>query len=402
MKYLLTAFCALLLFSCSDDDNPVSNPVANRTVIIYISGENSLSSFAPGDLSEMASASTAIGGNNHLVVFFDNASSTQMPYIAELKDGKVVNDKVYEEDFYASDPDRMREVLTYIMQRWPAKSYGIDLWGHASGWFITGDTIATAAKSASRAYGIDNGMNTTSDRGKWINIPSLANVFSQLPHKILFLMGDCCFFQCVESAYELKDCVSYIIGSPSEVPGDGAAYGEVIPLLFNEKENFYKDIIDTWEEFTIANDFDHLGVPLSCIYTGVAERFASATARLMPQLLKYDNFANKRLVYYGQFADDNGKKAKGYYDAMNIVMEYATDDAALAEWKSALSSFVPYSKMATKWVQNTGVDFSSFDVNEQTYSGVSMFVPQPMYESLSPNPNESIKQMKWAKAVGLD
>lgn len=401
MKYLLTAFCALLLFSCSDDDNPVSNPEANRTVIIYISGENSLSSFAPGDLSEMTEASTAIGGNNHLVVFFDNASSTEMPYIAELKNGKVLKDKQYEEDFLASDPDRMREVLTYIMQRWPAKSYGIDLWGHASGWFITADTIATA-KASSRAYGIDNGKNTTSDRGKWINIPSLANVFSQLPHKILFLMGDCCFFQCVESAYELKDCVSYIIGSPSEVPGDGAAYGEVIPLLFNEKENFYKDIIDTWEEFTIANDFDHLGVPLSCIYTGVAERFASATARLMPQLLKYDNFANKRLVYYGQFADDNGKKAKGYYDAMNIVMEYATDDAALAEWKSALSSFVPYSKMATKWVQNTGVDFSSFDVNEQTFSGVSMFIPQPMYESLTPNPNESIKQMKWAKAVGLD
>ena len=61
MKYLLTAFCAFVLFSCSDDDNPVSNPEANRTVIIYISGENSLSSFAPGDLSEMASASSAIG-----------------------------------------------------------------------------------------------------------------------------------------------------------------------------------------------------------------------------------------------------------------------------------------------------------------------------------------------------
>ena len=51
MKYLLTAFCALLLFSCSkDDDKPTTPPLASRTVIIYISGENSLSSFAPDDL----------------------------------------------------------------------------------------------------------------------------------------------------------------------------------------------------------------------------------------------------------------------------------------------------------------------------------------------------------------
>ena len=206
MKYLLTAFCAFVLFSCSDDDNPVSNPEANRTVIIYISGENSLSSFAPGDLSEMASASTDIGSNNHLVVFFDNASSTEMPYIAELKDGKVVKDKQYEEDFYASDPDRMREVLTYIMQRWPAKSYGIDLWGHASGWFITGDTIATT-QAATRAYGIDNGKNKETDSGKWINIPSMAKVFSQLPSKFLFIVGDCCFFQCVEAAFQFINCM---------------------------------------------------------------------------------------------------------------------------------------------------------------------------------------------------
>ncbi|MGM9734600.1 MAG: clostripain-related cysteine peptidase [Prevotella sp.] len=400
MKYLLTAFCALFLFSCSDDDHPSPIPEVNRTVIIYISGENSLSSFAPGDLEEMAEASKLVESKNHLVVFFDNASSRQMPYIAELKNGEIVKDKEFSEDFYASDPERMREILTYIMQRWPADTYGIDLWGHASGWLVTADTIATA-KASSRAFGIDNGKNTTSDSGMWINIPSLAKVFSQLPNKFYFLMGDCCFFQCVESAYELKDCVEYIIGSPSEVPGDGAAYREVIPLMFNESQVFYKDLIDKWEEFTIANNPDHLGVPLSCIYTGGAERFAAATARLMPRLIKYDNFDDKRLVYYGSFIDDNGRKAKGYYDAKNIVMEYAADDEAFAEWTTELGYFIPYSKLADKWIQNTGVDFSTFDVNDDTFSGVSMFVPQPMYESLTPNPNETIKQFKWANAVGI-
>ena len=395
MKYLLTAFCALLLFSCSkDDDKPTTPPLASRTVIIYISGDNDLSCFALDDLEEMTEASKLIDSKNHLVVFFDNASTREMPYIAELKNGEVVKDTGlrFSEDFYAPDPEKMREILTYIMQRYPAKSYGIDLWGHGSGWFITADSIATA-KSPSRAYGVDN--------GKWINIPSLAKVFSQLPQPFLFVMGDCCFFQCVETAYEMKDCTRYIIGSPSEVPGDGAAYREVLPLAFSESADFYKDVIDKCEEFTIKTNYDKSGVPLSCMFTGGVERFAAATARLMPRLLMYDNFSNKRLLYYGRYPNDKGRTA--YYDPKNLLKEYATDAdaAALAEWNQALGQFVVYSKMASEWLQNTGVDFTDFDVNEQTFSGISMFVPQPMYESLSPNPNETIKQMKWAKAVGL-
>ena len=405
MKYLLTAFCALLLFSCSkDDDKPITPPLASRTVIIYISGENSLSSFAPDDLEEVIEASKLIDSKNHLVVFFDNASKSEMPYIAELKNGEVVKDTGlrFSEDFYAPDPEKMREILTYIMQRYPAKSYGIDLWGHGSGWLITNDSIATT-KTASRAYGIDNGENRSYDSGKWINIPSLAKVFSQLPQPFLFVMGDCCFFQCVDTAYEMKDCTRYIIGSPSEVPGDGAAYREVLPLAFSESADFYKDVIDKCEEFTIETNYDKSGVPLSCMFTGGVERFAAATARLMPRLLMYDNFEGKRVIYYGRFVADNGKKAKGYYDPKNLLKEYAADAdaAALAEWNQALGQFVVYSKMATEWLQNTGVYFTDFDVNEQTFSGISMFVPQPMYESLSPNPNETIKQMKWAKAVGL-
>ena len=397
MKYLLTAFCALCLFSCSDYDHPTPYPEFSRTVIIYISAENSLSSFAPSDLNEMAEASKNIADKDHLVVFFDHSSSSQKPYIAELKNGEVVKDKVFDADFYATDPDKMREILTYIMQRWPATDYGIDLWGHASGWIISNDSVSTT-KSVSRAYGIDNGNNYASDRGKWINIPSMAKVFSQLPHGFLFIIGDCCFFQCVETAYELKDCTHYIIGSPSEVPGDGATYREIVPLMFNRSEDFYKDIIDKWGKYATNGAY---GLPLSCINTVAAELFADATAKLMPDLLNYDNFAGKRLIYYGCPYDDKSRREKIFYDPMNLMLEYANDQTALAEWKNAMSYFVPYSKMASRWMQNTGVDFSSFDVNEQTFSGVSMFVPQPMYESLTPNPNETIKQMKWAKAVGL-
>ena len=110
-------------------------------------------------------------------------------------------------------------------------------------------------------------------------------------------MGDCCFFQCVETAYEMKDCTRYIIGPPSEEPGDGAAYREVLPLAFSESADFYKDMIDKSEEFTIETNYDKSGVPLSCMFTGGVELCAAATARLMPRLLMYDNFKGKRVIY---------------------------------------------------------------------------------------------------------
>ena len=399
MKYLLTAFCALFLFSCSDDDNETT--IAHTTLIVYIAGENSLSSFAPTDLKYITEASKGIGSNDHLVVFFDNASKTSMPYIAELKNGEIVKDtgKEFSEDFYSSDPDKMLEILTYIMQHYPAENYGIDLWGHASGWLVSNDSVASTRSS--RAYGIDNGNNSASDYGKWMNIPTMARVFSQLPHKFKFVIGDCCFFQCVESAYELKDCTDYVFGCPSEVPGYGGAYQVIIPKFFSDSPTFYEDVISTCSEIIGSGDE---GVPMSVIKTSEMERFAAATAKIMPDLLQYDDFQGKRLVYYGVFMDDKYKYKKGYYDPKNLVLEYAADNPYRQEWEDALKAMIPCCIKCKRWMANHetyGLDFSSFDVNDDTFSGVSMFVPQPMYESLTPNPNETIKQFKWANAVGI-
>ena len=55
MKHLLTIIIAILLLTaCSKDDEKETPAVpADRTVIVYIAGENNLSSFIQGDLNEM-------------------------------------------------------------------------------------------------------------------------------------------------------------------------------------------------------------------------------------------------------------------------------------------------------------------------------------------------------------
>ncbi|MDY3847947.1 MAG: clostripain-related cysteine peptidase [Prevotella sp.] len=405
MKYLLTAFCALLLFSCSDKDLPYSEVSAERTVIVYISAENGLAGFAQSDLNELIEASRHITKDQRLVVFYDDNNKTEPPYIALLKNGEVIKDTKlsFKEDFYSSDPEKMKLILSHIMHNYWADDFVLDLWGHGSGWVITNDTIEggqPASKTMSRAFGIDNGQNTTMDTGKWINITQMANIFNSLPARFRLIYGNNCFFQCIETAYELKDCTDYLMGAPAELPAETASYIDMIPLMFNKDIEFYKAIADKQYEECRYLDCTP---PMSVIYTGNLERLAKATSKLMPDIMKNDNFTGHRIITYGPLQDDSGRKAKGYYDMKNIVMEYAADNDAYREWKLAFDETVVYRLKSNKWetIFPAYINFSAFDVNDDTYGGVSMFIPQPMYNILSPCPNKTIQQMKWANAVGL-
>ena len=51
-----------------------------------------------------------------------------------------------------------------------------------------------------------------------------------MPH-LKFIMADCCNFMCLENLYELRDVCDYIIGSPAEIPAQGAPYYDIVPSL---------------------------------------------------------------------------------------------------------------------------------------------------------------------------
>ncbi|MGN0221798.1 MAG: clostripain-related cysteine peptidase, partial [Prevotella sp.] len=236
MKYLSMIFpcwmllCVLMACSSSEEEKATDTPAkAETTVIIYMAADNNLSSNADSNLVAIAKASAASNlSNNHLVAFVDKQSA--VPYIASFKDGKETKDTHYicNENFISANPEKMYETLAWIQTRYPANNYALILWGHSSGWLTENDTIAVPQQSIlSHAYGIDNGT--------WINIPTLATVLNKLK-RFKYIMADCCNFQCIEVAYELRNCCEYIIGSPAEEPSQGIPYDILTPLLFNTTE----------------------------------------------------------------------------------------------------------------------------------------------------------------------
>lgn len=414
MKYLLTAACLLFLFmgckSDNDDQKPADRKSCQRTVIFYLSGENTLSGNVNDDLQEIKKGSVGLADDDRIVAFIDREN--ELPYIAEIKDGKTTLDQslTFSEDFYASDPSKMQSILNHIMTQYPSKSYGLVLWGHADGWLITPDSIATDAASGSKrrlgvsvqSFGQDTGTDNKGARqgAKWINIPSLASTLESLPCKFRFIMADCCNFQCVETAYELRHCTDYLIGSPAEIPNYGAPYDKLLAYMFDESDLFYHGIVDTYysqEDYSGKN----YRVPLSVIRTDQLESLAHETKEVLSSIdsrhLKTDG-----ILYYWTVRYSNGY-APIMYD-MRALLSANLPQEAQDRINSAIDKAVVYSKFSDYWMSSgTRIGFGSFTTKAENSCSMSMFLPMDAYTATNMygNLNKSITQMQWYEASGL-
>ena len=415
MKKLVIALSIITLFAACHKDDDKEEIKADRTVIIYISGECSLWDYVNPDLKEMLSGSQTIGDNN-LVVYVDRSKTQEIPWLARIDKGDFVDSVSVKDiarvmnftpaqtsvadDPYSSEAQVMEGVLRYAINKYPSKNndYGLVLWGHGTGWLIK-DSISYTSMGRRRAYGVDNGRNAEFDNGKWLNIPSMAKVLSKLPH-LTYIFGDCCHMMCLENAYELRNVTDYIIGSPAEIPGEGAPYYTVVPALF-EKTTFWKSVVDRYYEQR-AGYYDE---PLSVIKTSEMENLANATKTVLKTFAGtfdgneiYPDLSN--LIHY--YYDYSGDR-QIYYDANDFILKFASTNE-YNTWKKALDQAVIYKKMATQWMTNVVPRYGSwmsfygdFEMTEEKYGGVSMFIPQWKFQYTH---NETIKQMGWYYAAG--
>ena len=403
-RNLLTYAAATLLTltACHHHEDEPDN-TSERTVLVYMSGENSLSANVGKDLTEMLAAKTD-SRNDCLLAYVDELNSTHVPYLTrivngEKKDSVSLRDMgISTGDANSADPAVMKAIINYAFRKYPSRTadYGLVLWGHASGWVVDDDSIATtaAARSPRRAYGIDSGKDSKDGKLAWINISSLAEVLRQVPH-LKFIFADCCNFQCLETLYELRHCADYIIGSPAEIPDDGAPYHTVAPAMF-ERDSFYTKIIDRYYRQMFS---DNKRVPLSAVKTSAIDALAKATRTVletMKDTLSQTPYPNMNgLIHY--------YRSPLHYDANDFIMTYAKKED-YEKWKEALNEAVVYKKMATIWVTDANwyYNYGDFTVTEENYGGVSMFVPQnPSVRAKYGEYNAAIRKTAWYYAVGL-
>ena len=402
----------VVMTACSSDDDafePVqpspkdheSRSVAQaKTVLVYMAGRNSLAEDVNKDLNEMKLGSKRLDSNDNLLVFVRRDKTEKMPWLARIKNG-VVTDSVSLSDMgitssdgenRASDPVVMEGVMHYAFSHYPAAdgNYGLVLWGHGSGWLMDNEV----KRVNSRAFGVDKGEY---GRALWMNIPTMANILKGMPH-LKFIMADCCNFMCLEVLYELRNVTDYIIGSPAEIPDQGAPYDEIVPDMFADGR-FYTSIIDKYYQSV----YGHL--PLTAVQTNQMEQLAQATRQTMQAVqsnLNGDYADMTGLIHYYHTDDDSDfhPEYNIFYDAGDFFLAHAPQDA-YQQWKQSLDQAVVEHRNATIWSTDKpwSMKYSDFTVTDQKMHGVSMFVKQNPAKGNYAKWNEDIKKMAWWNAI---
>ncbi len=407
MKHLSAAVLALFaLLSCSScgHDDPEPTPQTfGRTVIVYMAAENNLSSYAQENIDDMMKGAKQLNANDRLLVFVDRNSKKEKPFIIRLtgNDAHPVDTLYkYTSDFYSSDAGKMKEVVEWCMSQCPSESYGLVLWGHADGWIVHTPTLRSLSRSnsirrRSRAFGWDTGDDISGD-DQWMEIADMRDALESLPHSFKFIFADCCAFQSVEVAYELRNVTDYIVASPAEIPGAGAPYKTVIPAMFNRTDDaLCRQLCDLYNEAGGTGN----RVAISAVSTAQMTHLAEATREVIINELNGKTFNMEGLVYYFNNVSMFSPAERIMYDMMDF-MRQNTSSETYTKWKQVYDAAVVYKRLSTQWDTYALVNFNDFTVTDDNFGGMSMFVPLERYNTTKENYNTLIKQTTWYEAVG--
>ena len=411
---ILTVGTMMSFTACSSDDEVLDevnnslqlrtsrNATAERTVLVYLAGKNNLSESLQTNLEQMKAGSKCIG-NNTLLAFVRRDIQGEQPWLARVSNGELTDSVSLDDmgistsNMQACNPELMEQVLKYAYSHYPANEYGLVLGGHSTGWLIEqepGDT---------RAFGVDNGDGYTysSRNRRWINVPTMASVLERVPH-LKFIFADCCNFMCLETMYELRNVTDYIIGSPAEIPAEGAPYEQIIPALY-EKDTFCTSIIDIYHRSQNGE------VPLSVVKTSAMDQLASATRYALDMVQEKigNGYADTQgLIHYGYSASSIQfhQEYNLFYDAGDFFRSQLPE-SDYRQWKQALDEAVVEKRFAKEWrtCMTWRYTYSDFEMTEEKYHGVSMYIPQDPsteYGKYFARNNEDIKQLKWYQSVG--
>jgi len=417
MRHICLSFLfvvAALLCGCEKkNDVPEPTPTPSdvdtsevRTVLVYIVSENSLGSsdYIGADIEEMLEGvkkSVNMTKNDHLLLYVDD---TKLPRFYDLtiaekeSDNKSISTVVpvyqFDEDVCSADPEQLKVVMDYMIEHYPADSYGAVFASHASGWIGTWDVQEAKAR---KTFGLDNGKNTLNDFGTEMEIADMAEVLSHYP-KFDFMFFDACFMQCIEVDYALRNCADYIIASPAEIPAYGGYYTDLVDLMFVGGAEGSKAIADSYISYYSLNTY-YGGALLSVVNTSEMESFADYMKQVVDKhregLLAVE--AQYEDMDYYCYDDYYIKEYPDYYD-IQFLMNKVLTDAEMSDYKKAVDKAIIHKACNKYWVTVFGYS-NERDVVESQYGGASMFIPQEKYAKDYYDYLSQYPHTEWGKKV---
>lgn len=312
-----------LNFSCKKQEDLLSEKIkAKKMVLVYMEANNDLRYEALTSINRMEKGAKDIDG---VLLVYIKTSSVRS-YLLKIKydpdENRIVSDtvKTYQSSA-TSDPEFLKDVVDDAQNEYPAETYGLILWSHATSWAPPANAMIKT-----KSFGRDNGQE--------MDIIDLKNA---LPNNLEFLIFDACSMGGVEVLYEFKDKAKYIIASPAETIAESFPYQNITPYLFKGSDQL-KDIAQAYYDYYNSYTDDRQSATVALINTSELTQLAFEMKSVMLKTKVYgDPFKStnvQRLDFtagfpvanydFGDFLNHNWQpdQLKDIYTQLNKVILY--------------------------------------------------------------------------------
>ncbi len=431
-----SAAAALLMLVAAgcEKDKPVNPDCNSRKVLLfYECGFNNLTSYLKDNMDGTEKglpAGYVPGENGDVVLIYSRYSKGAYNYtpveshlrrIYKKKNGKIVSDtlKTFGTETIATSSSTMRQVLSYVKDEFPAKSYGLVFSSHGSGWLPAGyfsepsrfendhkDEIqsqatpqATSQREALKRLPIPVGNLADTDpyygmtrsigqdaitKSYYGHEMSVSEFVDAIPYHLDYILFDMCYTAGVEMAYALKDKADYLGLSPTEVLGDGMFnYTKITSFLLDREtpdlEGLFKDSFEMYDKQSGV----YRSSTVNLVRTSGLDNLASVCARMINE---YSD-----ALAYAPVDDIQGYYRNNrhyFYDLVDIFEKCGASKADLEALNKAVEGCVIYKNTTARFLEE-------FDIT--TYSGFSMYLPC----AGTPLLDLYYKKEAWNDATGL-
>ena len=408
----------------ADVSDRVVSQETRRVLVLYSAGFNSLSSFLLEDIEDLKKGYLPNDRrNDDILLVYSHVptksgiySVNNSPVLTRLYrtlDGEVVSDtlKVYDVESISASADHMRDVLTFVMDEFPAKNYGMIFSSHATGYLPSGYYASSdkfeggqflAAERMSACVGpvpvpyvepeFDESYPPVKSIGQTVSASGnrtvsyemdIKDFAAAIPMHMDYILFDACLMGGIEVAYELKDVCDVVVFSQAEVLAEGLNYTTLADHIFGNEDS---RLVDVCKDYFTQYD-NQTGVMRSATISLVdcrkLEPLASTCRTLFSAYrnkINSLNYMNVQRYYRSSF--------HWFYDLESILVQAGISQDELTALRRDLDGCVMYKA-------NTPSFMNSFNID--VFSGFSMFLPSHGGDYLK----SYYKTLEWNKATGL-
>lgn len=374
-RLLLFLVFVLILVSCqNENDEPNIDSTAERTVLVWLAGDNNLSSEVPRKIAALAQGfANARLADTRLLIYSDRRNNyPQLIEVVEQGGLKILS--TYPAHNSAS-PETLNRMLSEMMAKAPANSYGLIVFSHATGWLPQGalenPTDNKKQKSISRTIFDDNGEQM-----------SVTDFAAALPCKFDYIVFENCFTAGVEVAYELRQKTERLLVSSAEIlsPGFEEVYPKSLKYLLQPTPDL-SGFAEAYFDYRNSQSGNNRSATVSVINTAALNNLAVA-------LQGFYSFAPLEQNDIKDLQRFNRHQYTLFFDLEEAVERFSPE--RLSDVRTALDNVIEYAAATDNFIPGYSNGFTIY-----RHCGLTTYLPQSDFPIL----NDEYYKTLWYQAA---